>query len=111
MCQRRKFLRRRKIRRRIQQRQPTLIREMMQRLGIDPAGGAVAHSGLSYATAFHRCEACAGKRDCREWLDRMPPSVQFAPRFCPNVDIYFELQFDQPGAGPRGPGYDGRARH
>jgi hypothetical protein len=27
----------------------------------------------------------------------MPSSVAFAPRFCPNADIFFELQVDQPG--------------
>jgi hypothetical protein len=82
----------------LQHRQPTHMREMMQRLGIDPGGGAVAHFGLAYATAFHRCEACAHKSDCREWLDGSPETVSFAPRFCPNGDILFELQFDSPGA-------------
>lgn len=27
----------------------------------------------------------------------MPDSVSFAPPFCPNVDIFFELQVDQQG--------------
>ena len=28
----------------------------------------------------------------------MPAAVAFAPRFCPNADIFFELQADEPGA-------------
>jgi hypothetical protein len=81
---------------------------MMQRLGIEPGGGMVPHFGLSYATAFHRCETCASKDECREWLDRMPASVSFAPRFCPNADLLFELQFDCPGGSHFGAEYDAR---
>jgi Family of unknown function (DUF6455) len=75
-------------------RQCTYICEMMQRLGIEPGGGVVARLGLSYATAHHRCETCPSKQACREWLDSMPAGVAFAPRFCPNGDILFELQVD-----------------
>lgn len=78
--------------------QPTYILEMMKRLGIDPAGGVLPHFSLSYMTALHRCKACPSKEECRHWLDSTPMSVSFAPRFCPNADIFFELQFDGPGA-------------
>lgn len=83
------------------ERQPTCIREMMEHLGIEPGGGIVPRLGLIYTTAFHRCEACASKRECREWLDRMA-AASFAPRFCPNADIFFELQFDSGGGAPIG---------
>jgi hypothetical protein len=76
--------------------QPIYIGKMMERLGIEPAGDVVPRLSLSYATAFHRCEACSYKHACREWLDRMLRSVTFAPRFCPNADILFELQVNQP---------------
>jgi hypothetical protein len=78
------------------ERHPTYIREMMERLGIEPAGGVVPRLSLNYATAFHRCEACPSKQACREWLDNTPRSVAFAPRFCPNADILFELEANQP---------------
>lgn len=81
-----------------QQRQQTPIRDMMQRLGIEAGGGIFPRWSLSYATAFHRCEACASKQACRDWLDRMPAQVAFAPRFCPNADIFFELQIELPDA-------------
>lgn len=98
------------------ERQPTHIREMMERLGIEPDAGVFPRWSLSYATAFHRCEGCTNKQACRVWLDRMPAQVSFAPRFCPDADIFFELQIEQPSvaraavcvpAKPTGPGRAG----
>ena len=80
------------------ERRPIYMCEMMECLGIEPGGGVVPSLSLSYATALHRCEACPSKQACRDWLDRMPASAVFAPRFCPNADIFFELQVDQPSA-------------
>ena len=80
------------------ERQAIYLCEMMERVGIEPGGGMAPHLGLSYATALRRCGACPFKEACRDWLDSMPESVAFAPRFCPNADIFFELQVDQPGA-------------
>jgi Family of unknown function (DUF6455) len=76
--------------------QPIYLFEMMERLGIEPGGGVVPRLSLTYATAFHRCEACPSKQTCRDWLDRMPRSVAVAPSFCPNADILCELQVDLP---------------
>jgi hypothetical protein len=70
---------------------------MMEHLGVEPAGGVLPRWSLSYATALHRCQACPSKEACQEWLDSMPMSVSFAPQFCPNADILFELQVEQPG--------------
>jgi hypothetical protein len=80
------------------ERQPIYMCEMMERLGLEPGGGVVALLGLSYATALRSCEVCPSKEACRGWLDSMPASVVFAPRFCPNADIFFELEVDQPSA-------------
>ncbi len=82
------------------ERQPIYLFEMMERLGIDPGAGMVSPLSLSYVTAFHRCEACPSKQTCRDWLDRMPRSVAIAPSFCPNLDILFEMQVDQPICNP-----------
>jgi len=40
-------------------------------------------------------DASPSKQACRDWLDSMPASAAFAPRFCPNADIFFEFQVDQ----------------
>jgi Family of unknown function (DUF6455) len=79
------------------QSQRIYMREMMERLGLDPAEGVVPHFSLSYATALRRCAACPSRQACCDWLNRMPASMNSSPRFCPNADIYFELQFDHLG--------------
>jgi len=75
------------------------IGEMMRRLGIEPGGGIVPRLGLAYAAAFRRCEQCLTPDACREWLKEAPQALNMAPKFCANADIFFELQFDQPGPG------------
>jgi Family of unknown function (DUF6455) len=75
------------------------IYEMMARLGIEPGAGVLPRLSLRYATALHRCEECRSKRACQDWLEYAPTMVNFAPDFCANADILFELQCDQ--AGPR----------
>jgi hypothetical protein len=80
------------------ERQPIYIREMMERLGIEPAGGVAPHLGLRYATALHHRDSCLSKEVCRNWLASSPASIELAPRFCESADILFELQVDQPRA-------------
>jgi hypothetical protein len=74
------------------------IDEMMERLGI--AGDELRLSS-QHATTLRRCEACRSKKACQDWLDYAPAMVNFAPGFCPNAEVLFELQSDQPG--PRRP--------
>jgi hypothetical protein len=80
--------------------QPEHIWQMMERLGIEAGAGALPRWSLSYATALHRCERCTSKPACREWLSATHGPAAFAPRFCPNADIFLELQFDQLGHEP-----------
>jgi Family of unknown function (DUF6455) len=74
---------------------PANLREMMRRLDIDPAGAVLPQMCLSYFTAQHRCESCVCKQACSDWLNEAPASASAPPRFCPNADILFELQFDR----------------
>ena len=85
------------------ERQPIYMCEMMECLGIEPGGGVVPSLKPKLRHRAHRREACPSKQACRDWLDRMPASVAFAPRFCPNADIFFELQVDQPSAWTHNP--------
>jgi hypothetical protein len=78
----------------------TDIYEMMARLGIEPGAGVLPQFRLQYAAALRRCEDCQSKKACRDWLDYAPAMVNFAPDFCGNADILFDLLYDQ--AGPRG---------
>jgi Family of unknown function (DUF6455) len=75
------------------------IYEMMTRLGVEPSAGVLPHLSLRYATAVRRCENCRSKMACQDWLDYAPAMLNFAPDFCMNADILFDLQYDQ--AGPR----------
>ena len=81
----------------MQEHRPIQLYEMMTRLGIEPCRSNLPRLSLRYATAIHRCEACPCKKACREWLDSAPTMTSLAPHFCPDADILFELQFDQPG--------------
>ena len=63
---------------------------------MDPGCGVVPWLSLKYTTAAHRCESCSSKQLCNSWLDCGPDSAGIVPPFCPNQDILFELQFDQP---------------
>jgi Family of unknown function (DUF6455) len=77
----------------------THIYEMMARLGIEPSAGVLPQLSLRYLAALHRCETCQSKTACRDWLDYAPAMLNFAPDFCMNADILFDLQSEQ--AGPR----------
>lgn len=79
------------------------VSRMMERLGIEPGGSVVPRLSLRYATAYRRCRSCPSTRVCRQWLEQAPISANLPPRFCPNADILFELQFDQPGHGRSDP--------
>jgi hypothetical protein len=72
---------------------PNYAFKMMERLGIDPSRGVVPRLSLLYQAVSHGCESCPSKRACRDWLDRAPESVSFAPPFCRNSDLLAELQF------------------
>jgi len=78
----------------------THIYQMMARLGIEQAAAALPRFGLRYATALRRCDDCRSKKACQDWLEYAPAMVNFAPDFCMNADLLFELQYDQPGPRP-----------
>jgi Family of unknown function (DUF6455) len=71
----------------------TYSSKMMERLGIDPGGGALPRLSLLHSTAFHRCQSCPSMKACREWLGRAPMTSRLPPSFCPNSDILLQLQF------------------
>ena len=88
-----------------QAREQTFVFEMMERLGIEPGGGALPDLGLKYLRALRRCENCLSKKACREWLDDCHTSKAHAPHFCPSADLLFELQLTANVHHPGAPGY------
>ena len=81
---------------------PPCIYDMMERLGIEVVGAISPRLSPTYASAFHRCEQCQTPDACRKWLKTAPQTLNFAPKFCPNADIFVELQCDQPGGRAAG---------
>ena len=73
------------------------IYEMVARLGIEPAMGVLPRLSLRYATALRRCEGCQCKKACQDWLDYAPAMMNFAPDFCRNADVLFDLRYDEVG--------------
>ena len=73
---------------------PLQVFAMMERLGIEPSAAILPRLSLRYATAFRRCKACQSKECCRDWLHCAPTTIDFAPFFCTNAEILFELQND-----------------
>ena len=67
----------------------THLYEMMARLGIEP--GVLPQTHLRYAAA--RCEACRFKRACQNCY--APVMLNFAPDFCPNADMLFDMRYEQ----------------
>ena len=78
------------------QEHPEHVHEMMARLGIWPEAAVLPGLSLRYATALRRCKLCRSKTSCRDWLDYAPAMVNFAPDFCINADILFDLHTIKP---------------
>lgn len=77
-----------------QQRAPVLnVYRMMERLGIDAAGGVVDQYSLAFCCAARACEGCGDVDACRAWL-AAGETPRGAPAFCPNKDLLFELSCD-----------------
>jgi Family of unknown function (DUF6455) len=69
------------------------VYKMMEHLGIELGGGVIPRFGLMYASAVRSCEKCRSVHACTEWLETAS-STSFAPKFCPNAGIFFELVFE-----------------
>lgn len=69
--------------------------EMMESLGMEPAGAPVPRFGHMMASAFHTCQRCQSVTECREWLTAYANSKQAeAPHFCLNTDLLAEFLFE-----------------
>ena len=64
------------------------MRMMLERLGIDPATFSRQNQGRFLASAIPTCQACSSDEVCRDWLVRASSSLQQAPPFCPNAQLF-----------------------
>ena len=66
--------------------------EMLDRLGLDAA--ALAHGRLAsdLRTAVTNCQSCGADQVCQDWLMRAPESLEKAPVFCPNSELFASVR-------------------
>jgi hypothetical protein len=73
------------------------VYKMLERLGIEIGAGAIPRYGLMYSAAVRTCRSCGSMHACAEWLATASETC-IAPDFCPNADIFFELELEGPTA-------------
>jgi hypothetical protein len=69
------------------------VYKMMEQIGIELGGGVIPRFSLMYASAVRTCLKCESVDACSKWLGAAS-ATSVAPDFCPNADIFFELEFD-----------------
>jgi hypothetical protein len=69
------------------------VYKMLERLGIELGAGVIPRYGLMYCAAIRTCRGCGSMRACAEWLATASDTC-IAPDFCPNADIFFELEVE-----------------
>jgi hypothetical protein len=70
-------------------RQAERMKEMIDRLDVDPLKLACLREGESYVQARLKCLDCSNADQCFQWLETSAPDVE-RPTFCPNLSL-FEL--------------------
>ena len=69
--------------------------DMMDQLGMEPAGAPVPRFGHMLASAYHTCQSCQSVEECREWLAAAAGSKSHAaPEFCLNTELLAEFLFE-----------------
>jgi len=61
---------------------------MLDRLGMDAS--VLAHGRLAsdLRSAVTSCLHCRADQHCSEWLVRAPETLEKAPQFCPNAELF-----------------------
>ena len=61
---------------------------MLNRLGLDAS--VLAHGRLAsdLRSAVTSCLHCSADQHCSEWLVRAPETLEKAPQFCPNAELF-----------------------
>jgi Family of unknown function (DUF6455) len=72
----------------------TNIDRMMELLGIDVGYSVVPQFGLAFSQALRTCCSCSAHGECTEWLATGPDAPVGPPKFCPCVDLLWDLLCD-----------------
>jgi hypothetical protein len=75
--------------------QPRLMKEMIERFGVDREALAAVDGGLAWFAACTKCIFCPEPKLCAQWLDDPSPPLRPAD-FCPNTDLFQDCQEGAP---------------
>ena len=66
--------------------------DMIETLGMEPAGAPVPRFGHMIASAVHACTACPSVHECRAWLTAAEHRIsKAAPEFCLEKELLAEF--------------------
>ncbi len=65
---------------------------MLDRLGLDASMLAHGRLASDLRAAVTSCQHCAADQVCQEWLVRAPESIERAPAFCPNAELFASVR-------------------
>jgi hypothetical protein len=69
--------------------------DMMEQLGMEPAGAPVPRFGHMVASAYHTCKTCQSVEECKAWLaEAAGRKCNAAPEFCLNNELLAEFLFE-----------------
>ncbi len=66
--------------------------EMLDRLGLDASTLAHGRLASDLRTAVINCQSCGADQVCQDWLVRAPESLDRAPAFCPNAELFASVR-------------------
>ena len=66
--------------------------EMLARQGLDAAMLAHGRLASDLRAAVSACQSCTSDQTCQEWLVRAPESIDRAPAFCPNAELFASVR-------------------
>jgi hypothetical protein len=69
-------------------RQGKLMRQMMERFGVDPAFAIGVDGGLAWHEARTKCIFCSNVGACRSWLADSQSLLPSPGEFCPNMPFF-----------------------
>jgi hypothetical protein len=61
---------------------------MLDRLGLDTANLAHGRLASDLRTAVTNCQHCGADQVCADWQVRAPDTIEKAPVFCPNRELF-----------------------
>ena len=67
--------------------------EMMWRLGLTALPAAQARK-LNIRAAIAACLTCPAGELCSDWLEHAPETLERAPAFCPNAEMFMRARQD-----------------